>query len=502
MIVTAKSFLEMVQERLPACIEKTNGERGCIDPKHLRIETLFTKFLENLPKFSNCTIQNDPNKFYFTCASNDGTGDQLSLDADPSSFGMRVFNDQKIIVDRPGFINRWFGYSIACYPSDSSASSAYECQGTLPSTRRYAYSLLETNKGVCTNNYSPNPFNGGYVNTQCEEDLPLFDEFLSYSRFEDVSVLSRVWSYTKLATGVFSTAYFGYHTVKELKNLYDARQSNQKEMQPSVVIVQKQCHTPPSELENVVIEEQNVEEQKNVIVEELPVENIPEKEPAQTEITPVEKPVNIKPLTQISIKPAVAYTIATFAAAAFASMPFFITLGSLGLGILGLSLIGIVGFGYKSVIELNKLRKYDQEQDELRKNVKSHRSEEEKIALGKAIYSNLERGVQESIEQHIKFHEVFGNGLIPRINMDNQPILSENSEEKKTLISEDNKPIVDTEKPEQDKQLNKKSIENSKKRALIYGVATLASFVFTTMTYFTDFADVYQKGDGSYVRFK
>lgn len=223
MQITVPKFFGFLQDNMDACLASASKHAGrpdssCLNPNNYqRISTIFNSFLAKYPQFDRCTALH--NSKLYACTANDGTGDYLLIDTDPSRFGMEILNDQKNRVGKSGDVRRWFGHRIHCFPSVSSDKIAYNCAGNLPETDRYSYYLSETKEGVCDDNYSPNPLKGGYVASDCNNDLPLFDKFLSHATFEEISFLSRAWSFTKLVAGSTGTLYLGYKTIRELNNL-------------------------------------------------------------------------------------------------------------------------------------------------------------------------------------------------------------------------------------------------------------------------------------------
>lgn len=443
MNITAEKFRELINNNFEECNVRSPN---CFVPSaNSNVMKLFEKFLGSRPDFSDCQLYASNN--YYKCKS--GT-DVLKLSVDPSDLYTDIIRDNKEFD------------TLSCKPS---RDYGIECSARSSELMDAVYVMDENEeKGSCNYFYNFDKEKGYYFEGNCEEGLPIFDKFLNRTTFVDVS---RPWAYTKLAAGILSTLYCGYQTIKELKNLYQTPLKKSSETKPNVPIKDERS-VQDRELDTVILEEPINTTQKSV----------------ETINTSEEKVVTVKPLPEISTTPAVVYIIATVASVAFATLPFFIALGSLGLGVLGLGLIASSVCGYKAAVELKKIRKLEKDQEILRKDAKPILTEDEKLVLNNAIYSNLQRDIKETLEKHALHDQFFGNGILPQTK--------ENKEKQVIVLQEKLTPDSTL----TDDKLRKES----KKRALLYGVGTVASLVFTTMTYLSDFVNVYQNKYGTYFK--
>lgn len=280
MQLTADSFLGLIKDQVPACVDHARNNQGhpygsdflCVDPaKQDKIKSLFATFLEKIPSLGKCEPTLYDNTF--ECPVNDRAYSLLSVNTGLVEFGMELHRK-----DRLG------GYSIECgkliIGNDLDENNLYGCQA-----RNYwhhvvlgkydsgvdghhtsgvdRYALIETMNGIATELFdadagkedrnglllSEPSYLTSYdpLKSNCDDGLRLFDQFMSRPNFmsvagvqvdempekpaassftqpetEDSTAMlpqaSNAWFYA----GAAGTLYFGFKTAAELRKIWNA----------------------------------------------------------------------------------------------------------------------------------------------------------------------------------------------------------------------------------------------------------------------------------------
>lgn len=285
-IFPAKDIFKMVTDRY-----SSSSSLNTFDPgKHEKIKLLADRFLD---QFSTCTPEKDiPN--HFTCSKSDSGLSKLSngkaivdistyfdpkmvsIETRPEGFtiatGTLAPPPQPIpeapspilgfrqAVHEPMLVEE----SISC---SSSANEAYHCLGNAEGfpTGKFSkqggntYSTFETTEGRCYEAYSPSK--DQMIKSNCKDGLPLFDQFLNQADAQEISTLSRAWSYAKLGSGITGTLYFGYKTYQEIQKIWNGSQP--KSQAPASL---QRANLRSRAIEKAKAEEQNKTAMKNALI--------------------------------------------------------------------------------------------------------------------------------------------------------------------------------------------------------------------------------------------
>lgn len=222
MKLSVDNFFRSIQDRLgPQAINSD------LNPsKYEHIKSLFQKFLTHNDRFGDCV---DLNGQSLSCPANDGTGDYLNLQTDPTNFGMSVLNKGKNTWNDVGREISWVGADLHCVPVLLTKSNGffpsyfyYHCSGELPERSNFSYSLSQ-HPNRCRETYYPPtdcPLNADCspISSDCK-NLHLFDQFLKQTPFQKISPLSRAWSHTKFGIGIVSTLCCAAETFQEIQKI-------------------------------------------------------------------------------------------------------------------------------------------------------------------------------------------------------------------------------------------------------------------------------------------